>query len=102
MYSMLLSCFKESRYIIEDGMKNVSQRPIVHSKFTKLFFRVTFFCFIMVIIFGYSFVVSRQAKIFGNLDDFDQHFVNRSTVSGIFQNSFFFCLATYCLFDKEI
>ena len=69
---------------IEDGLAHLDQRQSLLSKFSQLLLKVWIIFFLIATTAGYSYLVSRNAKIFSNLDDFDNHSVPRLTTSGIF------------------
>ena len=69
---------------IEDGLAHLDQRQSLLSKFSQLLLKVWIIFFLIAVTAGYSYLVSRNAKIFANLDDFDNHSVPRLTTSGIF------------------
>ena len=56
-------------YSIEDV--HLSPKQSINTRCNQLLLRVTTVCFIIAIIFGYSFVVSRNSTLFGNIQDFD-------------------------------
>ena len=74
----------EHGHSIEDGIAHINQRQSLLSRFSQLLLKVWIMFFLIAITAGYSYLVSRDAKIFDKVIDFNNHHVPRLAISGIF------------------